>query len=98
MLLKNITKSNGPHRKPGGTPENNGFDWNKQLSCITCTLQLKRFLSPSKKQADWPIVSKTLLRSKKNMHQQYNQFTLRLFSSNNLIEASSVGLLFLKIN
>ena len=29
MLLKNITKSKGPHRKPGGTPENNGFDWNK---------------------------------------------------------------------
>ena len=27
---------------PSGTPENNGFDSGKRLSCINCTLQLKR--------------------------------------------------------
>ena len=42
MFLKNITKSKDPNIDPYGTPENNGFDLDKRLSCITCTLQLKR--------------------------------------------------------
>ena len=42
MFLENITKSKDPNIDPYGTPENNGFDLDKRLSCITCTLQLKR--------------------------------------------------------
>ena len=42
MPLKNITKSKGPNMDSCGTPENNGFDKDKLLSCITCTLLFKR--------------------------------------------------------
>ena len=42
MFLKNITKSKDLDMDPYGTPENNGFDLDKRLSCVTCTLQLKR--------------------------------------------------------
>ena len=41
MSLKNITESRGPNMAPRRTPENNGFDSDKHLSCITCTLRLK---------------------------------------------------------
>ena len=40
MSLKNITKSRGPYMDLCVTPENNGFDLDKYLPCITCTLRL----------------------------------------------------------
>ena len=42
MSMKNITKSRRLDMDPSGTPENNGFDSGKHLSCVTCTLRLKR--------------------------------------------------------
>ena len=42
MSLIYITKSRGHDMDPCGTPEHNGFDSDKHLLRIICTLQLKR--------------------------------------------------------
>ena len=38
MSLKNIIKNRSPNMDPCCTPENNGFDSDKHLLCISCTL------------------------------------------------------------